>query len=368
MKYSDAIDILIKKQSLGIMPGLARISALLEVMDNPQDKLKIIHIAGTNGKGTVSSSIACTLQSLGYNVGLFSSPWVIDYREQIQINGEFIPEETLAEYIEKYSAYDVTEFEFLTAIAYKYFYDSSVDYAVIECGMGGLLDSTNAIDKSLLSVITSVSLDHTNFLGNTLDEIAEQKAGIIKSHGNVVLYPNPACEHIFEMRCKELNAALYKVNDKNNFMLNNIETIKTAMSVLGFDCDVKIPSLPARQEMIKENIMLDGGHNIDAVKALVSKLPKRNITAVVGMMRDKDVDSYVKNLSPYVTEIITTTPHNDRSMPADELKQIALKYCDNVTSIPNPIEAVKSAKYDFLLVCGSFFLARDVREALFDLI
>lgn len=366
MKYSDAIDILIKKQSLGIMPGLARISALLEIMGNPQNELRIIHIAGTNGKGTISNAIACTLQSLGYNVALFSSPWVVDYREQIQINGTFIPEETLAEYVEKYSSYDATEFELLTAIAYKYFYDRKVDYAVIECGMGGLEDSTNAIEKSLLSVITSVSLDHTNFLGNTLDEIAEQKAGIIKPNGKVVLYPNPLCEHIFEKRCKKLKATLHKVNDKDDFNQNNIETVKTAMSVLGFYCDVKMPSLPARQEMIKENIMLDGGHNIDAVKALISKLPKRKITAVVGMMRDKDVDSYLKTLSPYVTEIITTTPHNDRSMLADELKLIALKYCDNVTSIPDSIDAVKSANYDFLLVCGSFFLARDVREVLFD--
>lgn len=367
MKYSNAVDILTKKQSLGIMPGLTRIFALLEHMGNPQDNLKVIHIAGTNGKGTVSAGIACTLQSLGFKVGLFTSPWVINYREQIQINGYFITEEELAEYVSIYASYDATEFELLTAIAYKYFYDSRVDFAVVECGMGGLEDSTNAIDNSVLSVITSVSLDHTNFLGNTLEEIAFQKAGIIKQNGRVVLYPNPACENIFDRRCRDLNAKIYKVENKRDFEQNNIETVKTALSALGFKSNIVIPSLPARQEMINDSIMLDGGHNIDAVKALVKRLPKRKITAVVGMMRDKDADSYLKALSSYVSEVITTTPNNERSLPADELKRTALNYCDNVKAVSNPTEAVKNAEYDFLLVCGSFFLARDVREILLSL-
>lgn len=367
MKYANAVDILTKKQSLGIMPGLTRISALLERMGNPQNNIKIIHIAGTNGKGTVSAGIACTLQSIGFKVGLFTSPWVIDYREQIQINGSFITEEELTEYVNIYSSCEATEFELLTAIAYKYFYDSRVDYAVVECGMGGLEDSTNAIDHPLLSVITSVSLDHTNFLGNTLEEIAFQKAGIIKQNGRVVLYPNPACGHIFEKHCIVRNARLYKVIDKGGFRQNNIETVKTALSVLGFECNILIPSLPARQEMINGSIMLDGGHNIDAVNALVESLPERKITAIVGMMRDKDADAYLKVLSPYATEIITTTPNNDRSFPAEELKRTALNYCGNVKAVSNPVEAVKNAEYDFLLVCGSFFLARDVRGILLDL-
>ena len=137
MNYNQSLDYITKKQSLGIQPGLSRISALLERMDNPQDKIKIIHIAGTNGKGTVANYIACSLAANGFKVGLFTSPWIFDYREQIQINGEYITKEDFAFYVSKYNENDCTEFEFLTAVMYKYFSDNNVDYAVVECAMGG---------------------------------------------------------------------------------------------------------------------------------------------------------------------------------------------------------------------------------------
>lgn len=364
MNYQDALNVIKNKQSLGIVPGLERIWVLLDRIGNPQNSLKIIHVAGTNGKGTVCNIIAKSLEKSGYKTGLFTSPWVTDYREQIQINGEFIPEDIFADYIEKYSQYDATEFELITAIAYKYFFDSNVDYAVIECGMGGAEDSTNAIPTPEIAVITSVSMDHTNFLGDTIEKIAQEKAGIIKNGSKVVLYPNGNINGIFKERCISQNAELFEVQDKGNFHLNDIETAKTALNLLGVDKIADI-SLPARQEYIGDSVMLDGAHNLSGAQALEKALPKdRKITAVIGMMKDKDVVGYLKIIAPYCTRIITTTVSNQRAMNCDDLKHLAEKYCSDVTAVEKPFEAVKINNYDFLLVCGSFYLAREVRKEL----
>lgn len=365
MTYSEALKVMKNKQSLGIKPGLERIYALLEKMGNPQNKLKIIHVAGTNGKGTVCSVLAKSLENQGFKVGLFTSPWVVDYREQIQINGEFISEEAFTKYVGEYGDLDATEFETVTAVAYKYFCDMNVDYAVIECGMGGAGDSTNAIPTPILSIITSVSLDHTNFLGDTLEKIAQEKAGIIKENGTAVLYPNPKSAHIFRQRCNDVGAKLIEVPDKGNYYDNDIETVKTALKFLGFDGGISNFNPPARCEYISESIMLDGAHNTDGALALEKNLPDRDITAVIGMMRDKDIDSYLKIIAPHCRRIITTKPSNYRAVSAEELKSIAEKYCPNVTAISNPLQAIKVKEYDFLLVCGSFYLARDVRKELF---
>ncbi|MCD7872024.1 MAG: bifunctional folylpolyglutamate synthase/dihydrofolate synthase, partial [Clostridiales bacterium] len=217
MDYNQTISFLMNKQSLGIIPGLSRMKKLLEGMGNPQKNLKIIHIAGTNGKGTVANMIANALSAEGKKTGLFTSPWVVDYREQIQINSKWIPKEKLSEYVSEYQNAEATEFELITAIMYKYFYDEKVDYAIVECGMGGFADSTNAIDTPEIAVIASVSIDHTNFLGTSLAEIAFQKSGIIKPESKVVLYPNPACESVFEKKCNETNSLLIKVEDFGDF-------------------------------------------------------------------------------------------------------------------------------------------------------
>lgn len=366
MNYNEALNFIIEKQGLGIMPGLLRIEALLSKMGNPQNILKIIHIAGTNGKGTVASTLAQCLTDNGFKVGLFTSPWLEDYREQITVNGEYIPEADFAKYVTEYGKEDATEFELVTAIMYKYFADVNVDYAVVECGMGGKGDSTNAISTPVLSVVTSVSMDHTNFLGNTLEAIATEKAGIIKQNGTIVLYPNPNCENIFENRCRETDSRLIKVEDKGDFKMNNLETVKSCLKELGIDSDVQLKKLPARQEYIADNIMLDGAHNADGALALAKYLPTKKITAVIGMMRDKDVDFYLKTIAPHCKKIIATAPSNPRSMNADELAYLASKYCGDVVSISNPHDAINEAKkdFDFILVCGSFYLARDIRKDL----
>lgn len=358
MIYNEALNFILGKQSLGIMPGLTRIINLLETMGNPQNDIKIIHIAGTNGKGTVAKTINNALIDSGYKVGLFSSPWIDDYREQIQINNEFISKEKFASYVDKYKDNDCTEFEFLTAIMYKYFADSKVDYAVVECGMGGKGDSTN-VEQSNISVITSISLDHTAFLGNTVERIAEEKSGIFRKNSTCVLYPNSDVEHIFEDKCKKL----VKVKEQGNFKKNNLATANAVLELLGVPTVEQYAQLPARQEYIG-NVMLDGAHNKNGAQALEPYLPNGKVTAVIGMMKDKDVDGYLSIIAPHLNRIITTTPDNPRSMPAKELKHLAQKYCKDVVAVDSSNEAVALAKQDenFKLVCGSFYLAREVRN------
>lgn len=358
MIYDEALNFILGKQSLGIMPGLTRIINLLETMGNPQNDIKIIHIAGTNGKGTVAKTINNALIDSGCKVGLFSSPWIDDYREQIQINNEFISEEEFASYVDKYKNNDCTEFEFLTAIMYKYFADSKVDYAVVECGMGGKGDSTN-VEQSNISVITSISLDHTAFLGDTVERIAKEKSGILRKNSPCVLYPNPDVEHIFEGKCKNL----VKVREQGDFKKNNLATANAVLELLGVPTVEQCAELPARQEYIG-SVMLDGAHNKNGAQALEPYLPNGKVTAVIGMMKDKDVDGYLSIVAPHLNKIITTTPDNPRSMPADELKLLAQKYCKDVVAVDSSNEAMALAKQDknFKLVCGSFYLAREVRN------
>ena len=290
MNYDESLNLILNKMSLGIMPGLARISALLDKMGNPQDSIKIIHIAGTNGKGTVAKTISDNLISAGYKTGLFTSPWITDYREQIQINSQPISKSDFARYVSEYKDNDCSEFEFLTAVMYKYFCDENVDYAVVECGMGGSGDATNVEKNNALSVITSVSLDHTNFLGNTVEEISKEKSGILRKNSNSVVL----CDNIYR--------------------------------------------------------------NIYNEKPIID-----NEVALIGMMRDKNIDGYFKIVAPKCKKIILTKPSNPRAADLPYLYSVASKYCDSVVCIDSPLAALQSCK-DISLICGSFYLAREVRN------
>jgi len=367
MNYGDALNLICAKQRLVIKTGLSRVEALLNKMGNPQNTIKVIHVAGTNGKGTVSNIIASALMRNGFKVGLFTSPWVTDYREQIQLNGAFIPKHVFSAYVSAYRNEEVTEFEFLTAIMYKYFADEQVDYAVVECGMGGKGDSTNAVAAPELCVITSVSMDHTGFLGSTLEAIAEEKAGIIKENSTVVLYPNSNCQAVFECRCLQTQSRLLKVCDYGDFKQNNMQTALLCLKQLGvFESCADYMQLPARQEYFGKRIMLDGAHNQDGAEALLAFLPDEKITAVIGMMQDKDVEAYLRVLAPRFEKIIAVTVDNPRSMQAFDLAVLAKKYCNVVEICTNPHAAVQLALREkhFVLVCGSFYLARQIRKDL----
>lgn len=331
MNYNQSLDYITKKLSLGIQPGLSRILSLLEKMDNPQDKIKIIHIAGTNGKGTVAFYIANSLVAKGLKVGLFTSPWIFDYREQISINGEYISKEDFARYVSAYSENDCTEFEFLCAIMYKYFADNNVDYAVVECGMGGRGDSTNVEKENVCSVLTSISLDHTDFLGNTIEEITREKEGIIRD-----------------------NSPCFRYCDTGDFDYDNAFLAKRVLDFIGCDF-VKSDKPPARQQRIG-SILLDGGHNPQAGRALAQKID--NEVAVIGMMKDKDIDGYLSFVAPKCKKIICTDVDNKRAISAEILAEYAKKYCDDVEIIKSPSVAV--GQKDVSLICGSFYLIREI--------
>ena len=346
--YNDALKFITDKKSLGIMPGLDRIINLLNSYSNPQNDFKIIHVAGTNGKGTVAATIAKALEKNGFKTGLFTSPCVTDYREQIQINGEFISEAEfikLAELV-KSSALPCTEFEAVTFMAYKYFSDMKADYAVIECGMGGKGDSTN-VEKENLSVITSISLDHTDFFGSSLSDIAEEKAGILRKNSDCIIYSD-SLKDIFEPKCKNLI-----ISPENT----NLSLVNTVLNYLNIEPVSELVRLPARQELLN-GVLFDGGHNVAAAKALAPLLDNEN--AVIAMLKDKDVEGYLSLVAPKCKKITVTQSNNARSMPAKELAKIAKKYCNEVCVIENPLEAVKQDGIS--LVCGSFYLMREVRK------
>lgn len=350
MNYNEALNFMIKKQSLGVKPGLKRIINALKLFSNPQDFYKTIHIAGTNGKGTVAATIAKALTNEGYKVGLFTSPWVTDYREQIQINGKMISEKDFCDYVEMCSEINsgCTEFETLYLIACNYFKDNKVDFAVIECGMGGREDATN-VEKSNLSVITSISLDHTDFLGNTISKIAEEKSGILRKDCTCILYDEELKVH-FEGKCKKL--VTEGIND-------NLSLVNAALNELGVLPCNELVRLPARQERIR-GILLDGGHNVAAAKMLEPVI--FNEVALIGMMKDKDVEGYLSVVAPKCKKIIATTTNNIRSMSAEELSLIAKKFCENIEIIEDAKEAVKNE--EITLICGSFYLIREIRNLL----
>lgn len=330
MTYDEALNLILNKQSLGIKPGLSRIRNLLDILGNPQDKIKIIHIAGTNGKGTVANTIANALMQNGLNVGLFTSPWIFDYREQIQINNEFIDKEFFTEFTERYSQYDATEFEFVTAMMYAYFAQMKVDYAVVECGMGGRGDATNVEKENICAVLTSISIDHTDFLGDTIEKITAEKEGVIRD-------------------------VCFRYRDTGDIDADNLSLAKKVVSYLGFCDDIPIVKPSARQQKIG-NILLDGGHNPEAGKALAPLI--NNETAVIAMMKDKDVDGYLSYVASKCRKIICTDVDNPRAMDAYELLGYAKKYCCDVSVITDCSAAVKQDGVS--LICGSFYLIREI--------
>ncbi len=374
MNYEDVLSLIKNKQeNLGVKPGLERIKFALAELDNPQNHIKAIHIAGTNGKGSIASGISNSLIAAGYTVGLFTSPWVIDICEQIQVNHSFISHEKLSVLVERVNNIcpELTEFELFTAVAFEYFSELNVNYMVIECGMGGELDSTNVIDNTLISVITEISLDHTEYLGNSLLEIAKNKAGIIKENSTVVLYPNHCLDSFFTSVCEEKNAKLRMVPDLGDVGKNNSKTIEVCLKSLGINIPVMPSTMPARLERINGNVLLDGSHNNSSVKVLAEYLRNNKINgvaAVVSIMNDKNAEEYIKSISMFCASICICRSTNNRAIDCTELLHIAKKYCNSVNIIKNPVDAVKHAINTgrFVLVCGSLYLARDVRRFLLE--
>lgn len=419
MNYNEAISKINSLMLFGSRPGLDRILELLDMMGNPQDKLKYVHIAGTNGKGSTSKMISSVLIASGYKTGLFISPFIIDFRERIQINGEMISEQELTRcveetypLIEELKAKDViiTEFEYITALAFKWYAESNCDIVVLETGLGGTLDCTNVVKDTLISVITSISYDHTAVLGETIEEIAGQKSGIIKENAVTVYFRQGGiADDVIANTANKLNNTMVfadeieiKVIEKSlehtKFIYNSNElTIhligehqtKNARLALGaieqlrkkYSFNISNENLitgfskaemPARLELIcnEPTILIDGAHNPNGMEALANAikqyLPNKRIVCIMGMLKDKDSNSSLEYLDGLIDTVITLEPDNPRKQTNKELAEKAVKFFDVVYPIDSFTEAIEKAlditgDDGALLVCGSLYLASELR-------
>lgn len=425
MDYIEALDYINDKNKYGSRLGLDRIRRLLELLDNPHRELKYIHIAGTNGKGSTASYIATTLKEGGYKVGLFTSPYLERFNERISINGEDIPDERLAEITERVKnsidmmlneGYDhPTTFEIVTVIGFVYFKEENVDYVVLEVGLGGRLDSTNVIEDSLISVITTIDYDHMEVLGGTLGKIAYEKAGIIKDRGLVLTYPQAedALNTIREVSrkkgatleiCPMENVEILKLDEYGgifNYKYNGKAYKNIEISLIGkhqiYNATLALTALvmlkergvlniseialrrglkntrwPGRLEVLKKNplFIIDGAHNIQGIKVLAENLNRFKYNRLIlglGILKDKEVESMVKALVDKADEVVVTEANIYRKMDATDLEKIVSKYNPR-THIRKGLEAAVEKAYelaneeDLILFTGSLYLIGDIRK------
>ena len=400
--------------------------ALCKALDDPHTKFKSIHVAGTNGKGSTSHMLAAILQEAGYKTGLYTSPHLKDFRERIKINGEMISKEFVIDFVEKTKT--ISEqvkpsfFELTVAMAFDYFEKEKVDIAIIETGLGGRLDSTNVITP-ILSIITNIGYDHVDILGDTLEKIAAEKAGIIKPNVPVVIGEYlPETKNIFINKAKEMNAPIhfaldeYKVSKINytaqslscdvtdiehgitesfELDLNGLYQTKNLCAVIcaegilmqhGFtikNTDEKkalknvkaLTGLYGRWDVISESpaIILDVAHNEDGIKQLLQQITVVSressvLNMIIGMVKDKDVTK-VLSILPKNAKYYFSNAHIIRAMPHEELKEKAAQYGLNGDSFDDVNMALKAAKElaaadDIIVVCGSVFLVAEVDVSL----
>lgn len=425
MNYEEAIQFIHSTYKFGSKLGLQNITRLTELLGNPQDSYKIIHVAGTNGKGSTSNMIHDVLMNSGYKTGLFISPFLEEFTERIQINKKHIDRDSLARITEmvkekidimvKEGYNHPTEFEVVTAIGFKYFQEQKIDFLVLEVGLGGRFDATNVVKNTLVSVITSISYDHMEYLGDTLEKIAFEKAGIIKNNSNVVIYPQEEnIVHTIKAVAKEKNAAVYEVDKKNVEKLKgdltgqwfkylkddvfNLPEVKisflgehqlynalTALRALEIVKDagynitensilegLKNCKFAGRFEIMHESpiIVLDGGHNINGIeyfsKAVKENFKENKIILFFGMLKDKNPEDVLSYVIPLCKEVYTLTPNNPRAMKAEDLAELFKKHSDlKVTPLNEYNEIIpvlnKISKDEYVAFVGSLYMIGDVR-------
>ncbi len=409
MNYEETLTYIHNTPKFARTLGNDLLKKLLKKLGNPQKALKFIHIAGTNGKGSAAVMLSQILINSGYRVGLYTSPYIERFNERIRINGEEISDDTLAEIatkvretIEKYDT-PVSEFALDTAIAFDYFKSENCDIVVLETGLGGRLDATNVIEKSLASVIMSIGLDHTQYLGETIAEITAEKCGIIKKGGTVIVYPEMPAEadkviaefcsknkatHIKAEMPKILAAKSFKYKEKKyklsldgDFQKHNAATVLCVTDALR-NTGIDIPDTaietgllsafnPARMEKLPCGLLIDGAHNPPAVKALCSSLVKKKkpIRLCIAMMEDKDIDSCIAEFAAINPKVIATQIDMPRCLSAKALAEKFRQYNTEVTVEENPITAAKitadfANKGEICCVCGSLYLAGEIRRNL----
>lgn len=405
MNHNQILKELYSLDSPKFIQSLVNMKALLKELGNPEKKLKYIHVAGTNGKGSVCAMISSILADAGYKAGLYTSPHLKRFNERIRINNQLITDQEIAGYYLKLKPHitNQTFFEITTSMAFLYFKDKKVDFVVLETGLGGRLDSTNVINP-LISVITNIGIEHTEYLGKTIQKIAYEKAGIIKKNIPVVTAAEGLALATIKKISNKQNSKLIAVNKKNtikkynkqnnqwyfdfsnygHLTLNNLRgefqilnasiAIKT-IEALNNNNKIKInqkniqnglknAEWPGRFQFIGKNALVDCAHNPDGFKLIVKELKNlkyNKLIIVIGFSKDKDIGKISKIISPLADKIILTKSNNERAAEPIMIK----KYFKNSIIIKNPKKALVYAKKiagkkDLVLVAGSIFLVGEV--------
>lgn len=403
----------------GAKPGLAREQQLLALLGNPEKELKFIHIAGTNGKGSTAAMTASILHKAGYKTGLFTSPYIYRFNERIQLAGEQIPDDDVIRLTRKVRALaqtmpePPTEFEFVTAMAMEYYREQKADIVVLEVGMGGLNDATNVIPAPEVAVITNIGLDHTDVLGNTVEEIAANKAGIFKTGCHAVVYRgSQGVEAVYESVCAEKNIPLKKADFENlvsvshdlfgqvfhcgsrkdiflpllgDHQLHNAAVVLGVVDALtdrGWQITeqhiydgIRAVSWPGRFDVVSREplFIIDGGHNPQCIDALVTNirdyLTGRKVVALTGVLADKDYGEMFRPVMGLVSSFVCITPDNPRKLDAKALAGHLQRAGAEAVACENVAEGVQFAKElagstGAVLCFGSLYAIGDIRRAL----
>ena len=420
MDYKEALDYINGVSWRSTKPGLERVAGLLEKLGNPQNELRFVHVAGTNGKGSICAMLASVLKASGLKTGLFTSPYLIRFTERMRINGKEIEEAQVAALVEEIKPLadsmedHPTEFEMMTAAALLWFYREKCDVVVMEVGLGGRFDATNVIPRPECAVIANIGLDHTSILGNTLEQIAFEKAGIIKENSSVVLYQQSGeVMNVIRDICELKNAELtvpdfddilpefdslegqvfsyrgdaYAIPLLGEHQLYNAVCAIEAVNVLrkaGFEIEQPMleaglyaVSWPARFEVVHDDpvFIVDGGHNPQCAYALSESIrkyfPRGKRVLLTGMLKDKNYAAVADILAPLFDEVVTVTPDIYRALPADELAEIYKKHVRPVTvceSIQDGVQtAIDIARELDAVVCaaGSLYICGEIRECFY---
>ncbi|TYP57668.1 bifunctional folylpolyglutamate synthase/dihydrofolate synthase [Thermosediminibacter litoriperuensis] len=431
LSYREALEFIHGMNRFGIKLGLQNITRLLQLLGNPYEGIKIIHVAGTNGKGSTCAMIDSILRAAGYRVGLYTSPYLEVFNERIRVNGRNIPDEDIARLTEKIRKVlremeargwgAPTEFEVVTALGFMYFKEQNLDFLVLEVGMGGRYDATNVVTP-LVSVITPISYDHQQYLGNTLPEIAREKCGIIKQGVPVVTAPqDQEAMRVIEGACRERNCPLVKVGEETRYrlldwglegqvfsletarnvydslkikllgdhQLDNAATAVASVEALGhYGINITKEAVekgllearwPGRLEIIGRNpdVLIDGAHNPSGVRVLKSALlkyfPGKRVILVLGILKDKDYLKMLEEIIPVADAVVATRPDSPRALGACELegsiRSLQFEKMPEIYSREDVEEAIDTAFNisggdDVIVFAGSLYMIGKVRSLL----
>ncbi len=419
MNYNEAIDYIHSVNWMFCNPGLDRVRTLCHALGDPQDRLKFIHVAGTNGKGSFCSMLDSVLRAQGYKVGLFTSPYIMEFGERMRVDGENISEDELCALVERVKPIademedKPTEFELITALAFLYFAEKKCDYVVLECGLGGRLDATNIIKTPILSVITGIALDHTAILGDTEEKIAAEKAGIIKS-GVPVLWcgSHDGAEQVIFEKCAEMGAEFIKVDrsDMNikkmtlegtdfdlgghknihipllgSYQPLNATNVLCAIDILrGLGVEIGEDSVKrglesvvwhARFEIICKNplVIADGGHNPEGIDGAVESVKRyftEKVGIVTGVMADKDYRYMASRIAEVADTVFCLTPDNPRALPSSDYARVFEELGVASSAYDSVDEAVASAlgwaeeKGKAVVCLGSLYMYGEIRRSI----